>query len=519
MQRFIFDLQLFAVSVLKDKMATTKVKAGETVEFSIPIKNGKKTFYVKHAVVNKSKSVLYLELYNFVPNVMKWLGNPGSGGYAEFVSYASNGKRTGSMRYMAVNDSGSYVERTITEKTKKVVTYAIKSEYENYYNGIIGYAYKPLAKFDNDDETKIKKAKSLVGVTLTKITDLDFSKAGASAAYYSLGITPKNNGHGGDAKASTKVTVNNFKPDSRDPGLKGTVVNKNNAPYFRANREAYLKVSANTSNGVSTLQVNVMYGNAKGKLANSPEHWNGTLNLSGVKNAEAGTYNEKYATLKYAKPAYYPKASKKAKNVKTAWKLNVTDAAIGSVFTGLGKNDYVDTAATGEEGAELKTGTYTIYNKKKSGSKYVQEKRTLTVKGTVKVQTDENGKLAGVSDVDAGEKVTWKDGRKTTTYAYNGITNTFTGAKTNDIIHCTGNKDIFKVDVKKNSGKDKVYDFAVGDVIQMNNLSKKDISALKGGNLTGRLAQGFKFSSGGTLTVSTGETLKFDAKNKQITVK
>ena len=99
-------------------------------------------------------------------------------------------------------------------------------------------------------------------------------------------------------------------------------------------------------------------------------------------------------------------------------------------------------------------------------------------------------------------------------------TNNFTSSIYNDIIHCNSGKDIFTTGAGK--GNDKVLGFGVGDVIKLNNLDAKDISALKGASvaeLKGLLAGGFTFTNGGSLTVSTKATLHYNAKTKQITAK
>lgn len=250
-----------------------------------------------------------------------------------------------------------------------------------------------------------------VGYAYTKITGLDFTKNGTSAAYYSLAVSG-NDSHGGNANEDTKVTKESVTPDSKDPGLAGVVINED---YFLAKAgEAYLKVTANTAEQVTTLQVDVMYAKDNGELKASPEQWDGRLTLTGIKNAAAAAYGDKYAVLKYAKP----------KNAK--WKLSIENAALGSNITGLGKEDYIDTAATGDKAVTLKKGTYDIYQTKKDdkGQAIGMETRTLSVEGSVDVKVNENGQVTSLSGLEKGEKVTLSektaDGQKTISYEYVG---------------------------------------------------------------------------------------------------
>ncbi len=494
MDNFTFDLQLFAKTTFR---AQTKKNGSYNVQ---RVKYGSG----RYEVANNTSARFIVEYdASGIKSLKNLSGAKATNGcFVQWRDYATGRV----IRYYLIGDDGNMfkrVEGTFDENWKFI---------PNENTGV--YAQTPKAG-------QLIKNSAFKAPTLKKINDtLDFSDGATSHIYYSLTKGQKSN-----AKAKTMVTVENIQNEKNvksgaNYGLKDAILfEKDGADYFKAKSDdIYLDVKTTTKNGISNLSVNALWVDACGNMKQPPDAgkrtvnsawWLGSVTVSGKKSDE-GSYTDRYAKLKYAKD-------------KGKWHINITDAAIGSVATGLKAGDYIDTAATGEEGAELKSGTYTIYNKKKSGSKYVQEKRTLTVKGTVKVQIDENGKLAGKPELDAGEKVTWKDGRKTTTYAYNGedvsITNSIVGTKYNDTVRCTENKDIFTLDVKKKSGKDKVYNFSVGDVIHMNNLSKKDISRLKGANLTSLMTKGFKFSSGGTLSVSTGATLKFDAKSKQITAK
>lgn len=404
---FYFDLQLFAETVVKPgEDIKVDIKPGDSVKIS-----GGANFPGSMRFTNDSSAVLHFETLGGFPYAARWVGNPGVGGTFKWVTYTTNGKASATTSYQSLDNEGTIIKQTTQDRLKTIVGYATTDIDYSISAGLLGLPYKTVDVLGAEVKEIIKIRERVLSknVVLTKITDLDFSKKGTSIAYYSLGRAE--NSHGGDANDSTKVTVDSVKEDSPDPGLKGIVIRKNGEPYFVANDQAYVKVTATTTDaGVTTLAVNVMRMKANGELVKSTEAWNGTLTLSGVKNSAATDYADKYAVLKYNK-------SSQAK-----WHLNVTDAAIGSAFTGLSKEDYIDTADTGNAAVTLKKGTYTIYNTLMKDNKAVgMETRTLTVAGTVDVKTNADGQVTSLTGLDkVGEKVTLKDGQTTTTYEYLG---------------------------------------------------------------------------------------------------
>ena len=414
---------------------------------------------VNNLVSNNAACALILEVINGLPNAAVWQGNPGVGGTFEYkVSYGKAKPYT--VLYQAMNDDGTIIKCVRTgynaqRKLEKAVGYAVLDAdfFKTNGNGLIalgmpGYSDKLFSKdkLSQDVQNIIDAAERTLNGHLTEITDLDYSKK-TSAALYSLATTPTDDGNGGDAKEGTKVSVVNVKEDSDDAGLRGKVVLKDGKNYFVAADEAYLKVTANTSAGFTTIQVDWLgwaNKNANGALRSYPSElkkWTGTLTLSGVKDKDATTYTEKYAKLKYTKPA---KSS-----------LVVNDAAIGSVFVGWDENDVIETAATtGNEAVTLKKGSYNIYhtvknnpadNAKYDNTIYV---RTVAVTGSADVKIKE-GQLSYLGNFSKGSKVTLTDKKETISYELKGDsywkTETINGKKVSYKTAATEGLDVLKV--------------------------------------------------------------------------
>ncbi|WP_295158667.1 hypothetical protein [Selenomonas sp. AE3005] len=247
-------------------------------------------------------------------------------------------------------------------------------------------------------------------IQLTKLTELNFTEPGTTTIYYSR--------H--DANTLLRLTEETIKPDAADKSLRGTVVEKDGVKYFTAvPTEAYLSVTVATDeNLVSTITVDVLRAGYDGTMQLSPELWGGTVEIDAHS-----------AVVNFAKPE------------DVRWNVHITNAAYGSVITGLGANDQleaesftritaqgkkpvIDKVFAGEETLELNRGTYTISTKRYENNKQVEEKRTLTVVGNVTVKINDFGKLASLTGLDKGEKVTLTEqtetGTHTGTYEYVG---------------------------------------------------------------------------------------------------
>ena len=404
MNEFTFDLQRFAAAkVTGNGNEEIEIPAGKTVSQTIRV-NGKNQSL---KLTNKSAAALHVELENGLPNSARWLGMPGSGSYFEISGGANS-----YTRYQSLDDKGSLMKMIIKSPISKYnfETYATgQPDYETK-NGFMGWGYRELKDCTQEEKEKFSSYESRLTVTPTKITDLDFNQKGITSALYSLAITPKDDGHGGDANDNTKVTVNNVREDNRDHGLRSIVVYKQGVPYFYATREAYLKVTANTTPAGSALQVQNMYADNKGRFFPSPEAWTGTLTLSGLKDKDAAGYQEKYASLKYAKPK------------KTNWHLHVTDISLGSAFTGLTAGDYVETAPTGNTAVTLTAGSYNIYHTAKNadGTNAI-EHRSFTIVGQADIKTDSTGHVSSLSNLSGkNAKVTLTEGNLSTIYQLKG---------------------------------------------------------------------------------------------------